>query len=153
MIIEIPKRRNIIFYHNLATGNLPLLIRVHAACVNVSRNAFFNSRSEKKKFFFDVDIVVKTNGNVVYHGLYSYCQWVSIIILLPINFFLIASACWASLKKFLKGKYDAYKLLICIMQCVYFQVRVGVFNCNHLAGSDYSRIWCHSQPMRARGFL
>ena len=51
MIIEIPKRRNIIFYHNLATGNLPLLIRVHAACVNVSRNAFFNSRSEKKNLF------------------------------------------------------------------------------------------------------
>ena len=32
-------------------------------------------------------------------------------------------------KKFLKGKADAYKQLICIMQLVHFQVRVGVFSC------------------------
>ena len=31
----------------------------HAACVNVSRNAFYSSSSEKKKHFFDVDIVMK----------------------------------------------------------------------------------------------
>ena len=30
-----------------------------AARVNVSRNAFFSSRFEKKNIFFDVDIVVK----------------------------------------------------------------------------------------------
>ena len=51
VIIEMPKRRNI---------NLSLLIRVHAARVNVSRNTFFSSRSEKK--FFDVDIVVKNKS-------------------------------------------------------------------------------------------
>ena len=31
----------------------------HAACVNVSRNPFFCSLTEKKNIFFDVDIVVK----------------------------------------------------------------------------------------------
>ena len=30
----------------------------------------------------------------------------------------------------LKGKADAYKQLICIMQRVHFQVRVGVFSCH-----------------------
>ena len=35
----------------------------------------------------------------------------------------------ASLQKFVKGKSDAKKQLICIMQRVHFQVRVGVFNC------------------------
>ena len=33
------------------------------------------------------------------------------------------------LSEFLKGKSDAYKKPICIMQRVHFQVRVGVFNC------------------------
>ena len=38
------------FYHNL-----PLLIRIHhAARINVSRNAFLNSRYEEKNIFFDV---------------------------------------------------------------------------------------------------
>ena len=32
----------------------------HAARVNVSRNAFFSSRSLKENTLFDVDIVVKT---------------------------------------------------------------------------------------------
>ena len=40
--------------------------------------------------------------------------------------FLIASACGASLQKFLKGKSDAYKLL------VHFQIGVGVFNCEKI---------------------
>jgi len=36
------------------------------------------------------------------------------------------------LQKFLKGKSDAYKKFICIMQRVHFQVRVGVFNCQQI---------------------
>ena len=68
---------------------------------------FFNSRSEEKTFFFDVYIVVKTNWNVVYRGLYSYRQRVRVITLFP-TFFRIVFACWASLQKFLKGKSDAY---------------------------------------------
>ena len=48
VIIEIPERGNIKFYHNLAY--LPLLIRVHAVCVKVSNNAFFSTRSEKEAF-------------------------------------------------------------------------------------------------------
>ena len=37
--------------------------------------------------------------------------------------------CALILQKFLKEKSDAYKQLICIMQRVHFQIRVGVFNC------------------------
>ena len=42
------------------------------------------------------------------------------------TFFRIVSAWRESFQKFLKGKSDAYKQLICIMQLVHFQVRVGV---------------------------
>ena len=39
----------------------------HVAHVNVSRNAFFSSRSEKKNnIFFDVDIVVKNKSKCVF---------------------------------------------------------------------------------------
>ena len=34
--------------------------------------------------------------------------------------------------KFLKGKFDAYKKLICIMQGVHFEVWVGVFSCQQI---------------------
>ena len=94
----------------------------HAARVNVSRNVFFSSRSEKN-IFFGVDIVVKINRNVVYRGLYSYRQQYASLLFSQTRFFLIFSAYLTSLQKFLKGKSDAYKQLICIMQ------RVGVFNC------------------------
>ena len=51
MIIEIPKQRNFTI--------LPQFVIVdksscHAARINVSRNAFLNSRSEEKNIFFDV---------------------------------------------------------------------------------------------------
>ena len=48
------------------------------------------------------------------------------------HFFRIVSPFRASLQKFLKGKSDAYEKLICIMQPVHFQVRVGVFNCQQI---------------------
>ena len=41
-------------------ANLPLLSPYHAAHVNVSRNAFFNSHSQNS--FFDVYIVVKNKS-------------------------------------------------------------------------------------------
>ena len=69
---------------------------------------------------------------MVYRGLYSYRQPVCIITLFPNISFRIVSACWASLQKFLQGKSDAYKQLLCIMQCMHFQVRVGVFNCQQI---------------------
>ena len=65
---------------------------------------------------------------MVYRGLYSYRQRVRVITLFPNIFFRIVSACWASLQEFLKGKSDAYKQVIFIMQRVHFQVRVGAFN-------------------------
>ena len=60
------------FYHNL-----PLLISessYHAARINVSRNAFLNSRSEEKQHFLWRSYRVKTNQKVTYRGLYSYPQ-------------------------------------------------------------------------------
>ena len=36
------------------------------------------------------------------------------------------------LQKFSKGKSDAYNKLICIVQLVHFQIRVGVFNCQQI---------------------
>ena len=64
VIIEILKQRNVKFYHNL-----PLLIRIHTTLLanklnmnlnlNVSRNAFLNSRSEEKNIFFDVHTGLK----------------------------------------------------------------------------------------------
>ena len=57
----------------------------HAAPINMSRNAFFSSLSE------DVDVEVKTNGNVVYRGLYSR-QRVRVITLFQ-TFFRIVFAC------------------------------------------------------------
>ena len=47
------------------------------------------------------------------------------------TFFRI-SAFWASLQRVLKGKSDAYKKLICIMQRVHFQVWVDVFSCQQI---------------------
>ena len=93
----------------------------------MSRNAFFSSRSEEKRFF-DVVIVVKNKSKC---GL----SW---SVLLPTTstchysfpkhlfelFLLINEVC----KSFWKESY-AYKQLSCIMQRVHFQVRVGVFSC------------------------
>ena len=88
VIIEMPKRRNI---------NLSLLIRVHAARVNVSRNTFFSSRSEKK--FFDVDIVVKNKSKCGLSWLYAYRQRVLVFTLFPNSFF---SYCFCMLSEFEK---------------------------------------------------
>ena len=41
------------------------------------------------------------------------------------TFFQIVSAYQASLQKFLKGKSDAYKQFICILQCVHFQIQLS----------------------------
>ena len=73
----------------------PLLTRFHTTLLaSMCRAMPFSGRALKKKnVFFDVDIVVKTNCNVVYRGLYSvYRQRVRFITLLP-NIFHIVSAC------------------------------------------------------------
>ena len=57
----------------------------------------FSARPLKKNISFDVDIVVKTNRNVVYRGLYCYRQRVRVITLSPNIFVRIVSAyCWFS---------------------------------------------------------
>ena len=58
-----------------------ILQLVSAALVNVSRNTFFSSRSDKKNIFFGVDIVVKSKLICVYRGLYSYRQRLRVITL------------------------------------------------------------------------
>ena len=51
MIIEIPKQRNVTILPQFAIVDES---SYHAAHINVSRNAFLNSRFEKKNIFFDV---------------------------------------------------------------------------------------------------
>ena len=99
----------------------------HAARVNVSRNAFFSSRSEKKNIFFDVDIVVKNKSKCGF----SWYVLLSITRMhhysFPKHFFELFLHI-KSLQKFLKES-DTYKQLICIMQRVHFQIWVCVSNC------------------------
>ena len=51
VIIEIPKQRNVIILPQFAVFDKS---SYHAARINVSRNAFSNSRSKEKNIFFDV---------------------------------------------------------------------------------------------------
>ena len=51
MIIEIPKQRNVTILPQFAIVDKS---SHHAARINVSLNAFLNSRSEEKNIFFDV---------------------------------------------------------------------------------------------------
>ena len=68
---------------------------------------------------------------MVYRALYSYRHRVRVVTLFP-TFFLFFSVCRAILQKFFKGKSDAYKQLICVLQCVHFQVRAGLFDCQQI---------------------
>ena len=52
----------------------------------------FSARALKKNIFFDVDIVEKTNQNVVYRSLYSSRQQVRFITRFPNIIFCIFSA-------------------------------------------------------------
>ena len=51
VIIEIPKQRTVTIWPQFAIVDKN---SYHAARINVSRNAFLNSRSEEKNIFFDV---------------------------------------------------------------------------------------------------
>ena len=100
VIIEIPKQRNITIFPQLAIVDKS---SYHAARINVSRNAFLNSRSEEKKHFLWRSYRVKTNQNVVSWSVLL-STMVTLYYCFPKQCFLIASACWASLQKFLTGK-------------------------------------------------
>ena len=51
VIIEIPKQRNVSILPQFAIVDKS---SYHATLINVSRNAFLNSRSKEKNIFFDV---------------------------------------------------------------------------------------------------
>ena len=51
VIIQIPKQRNVTIWPQFAIVDKN---SYHAASIDVSRNAFLNSRSEEKNIFFDV---------------------------------------------------------------------------------------------------
>ena len=53
VIMEIPKQRNVTILPQFAIVDKSSY-RTYAARINVSRNAFLNSRSEEKNIFFDV---------------------------------------------------------------------------------------------------
>ena len=82
VIIEIPKQRNVTILPQFA-----FVGKSHAARINVSRNAFLNSRS-KENIFFDVHTGWK-QIKMWFCGLYSYRQWVHFITLFPNNVFLL----------------------------------------------------------------
>ena len=65
---------------------------------SMCRTMPFSDHALKEKIFFDIDIVVKTNWNVVYLGLYSHWQRVRVNSLLLNNF----SYCFCMLSKFAK---------------------------------------------------
>ena len=71
----------------------------------------------------------KINRNVVYRCSYSYRQRVCVITRFPNIFFVLFLHIQRLCKSFWKERSDAYKQLICIMQRVHCQVRVGVFSC------------------------
>ena len=99
VIIEIPKQRYVTILPQFAIVDKS---SYHAACFNVSPNAFWTPALKKKHFLWH-SYWVKTNQNeVLWSVLLStigtlHCSF-------PKQCFLIASACWASLQKFLKGK-------------------------------------------------
>ena len=85
VIIEIPKQRNVTILPQFAIVGKSLY---DAARINVSRNAFLNSRSEGKNIFFDVHTGLK-QIKMWFCGLYSYRLWVRFITLFPSNVFLL----------------------------------------------------------------
>ena len=124
MIIEIPKQRNVTILPQFAIADKS---SYHAARINVSRNAFLNSLWRKNLTFIPgknkskCGFVICTLINNGYASLlfsqtmFSYC------------------ICMLSeFAKVFERKADSYKLLICIMQRVHFQVGVGVFNCQQI---------------------
>ena len=110
------------FYHNL-----PLLIRVHhAARINVSRNAFLNSRSEEKTFSLTF-IPGKNNSKCGF----VVCTLIDNGYASLLFSQTMLSYCFCMLSEFanvFERKADVYKYLICIMQRVHFQVGEGGFN-------------------------
>ena len=85
MIIEIPKQRNVTILPQFAIVDES---SYHATRINVSCNAFLNSRSEEENIFFDVHTGEK-QIKMWFCGRYSYLQWVRFITLLPNNVFLL----------------------------------------------------------------
>ena len=94
--------------------------------VHVLYRPLLNQRSEEKTF----SLTFIPGKNKSKCGLsWSYRHWVRFITLFP-TIFLIASACRASLQKFLKGKSDAYKVARCrcFRQQILTNISFVVFN-------------------------
>ena len=83
----------------ICLANLSLLKRVHAARFNVSRNAFFSSRSGKKNIFFDVDIAVKKQIEMWFIVVYTLIANEYALLLFSQTFF---SYCFCMLREFEK---------------------------------------------------
>ena len=102
----------------------------HAARVNVSLNAFFSSRSEKT-FSLTLILCGKKQIEMCFFVVCTLINNEYASLLFSQAFF---PNCFCLLSEFAKvfeaEKSDAYKQLICIMQRVHFQIRVGVYNCH-----------------------
>ena len=124
MIIEIPKQRNVTILRQFAIVDES---SYHATRINVSRNAFLNSPSDEKKISLTfIPGKIKSKCGFVVCTLIDN-RYASLLFSQT-----MFSYCFRMLSEFAKvfeREADAYKLLICIMQRVHFQVGVGVFNC------------------------
>ena len=95
----------------------------------------------KNNIFFDVDIVVKIKSKCGLSWSILWSPTSTRHYSFPKHFFLIASACWASLKVFERRKVWRVQVVICIMQRVHFQVGVGAFNCEQMSKDFFLYLW------------
>ena len=120
----------------------PLSIRVRTCSrQRVAQYIFQLELWKKKNIFFGVDFVVKNklicalSWSVLLSTTTTrhYSSFPKHYFVLFVHFERVCKRFWASLQKVLKGKSDAYKQLICIMQRVHFlKVWVGVFSCQQI---------------------
>ena len=92
----------------------------------------FSARALKKKnIFFDVDIVVKNKSKCGF-------SWYVLLSITSTRHYSFPKYFFELFLQKVSKESDAYKQLICIMQRVHFQIRVGVSEAYHLKASKFS---------------
>ena len=117
-------------FYNITLRHWDKSLRVHTTLLaSMCRAMPFSARALKKNIFFDADIVVEKQIKMWFIVVCTLTDNKYVPLLVSQTIFSYCFCTLTSLKKFLKGKSDAYKQLICIMQRAHFQVRVGLFSC------------------------
>ena len=150
MIIEIPKQRNVTILPQFAIVDMS---SYHPARINVSRNAFLNSRSEEKNISLTF-IPGKKQIKMWFCGLYSYRRWIRFITLFPNNVFLLLLRVEWVCKSFWKESWrvqvahlhNAALALSSRSRC--FQLSTNLKVAEH----SFSARFCWCKLARAQGF-